>query len=287
MAMNRGPDYATELAPNERATLDRLVHAQDRSWRVPVAAGALTVLVLVGAFLLRPARPQPPPEPSAFAQLAASAPHQPARPPKYQLTQRTLEVTITGTSGRCLVSAVTVTILFPADAPLDKALIAKATIEPAAVPVHLPSCDPQWTKPVALDRPLLISGDLAAQWTGLLRKLSITEPGVGLPPYTDPRLKPQASVADPAAWWAGLADRLASPQLDPVQAAEALREAAARADTDGVAVVPQATADVTGGRVFTVRVPGGVELAFDPATGALRQRTMIAGPTRHFTVYLR
>jgi hypothetical protein len=285
--MNRGPEYATELTPAERATLERLVQAQHRSWRVPVAAGVLTVLVLVGAFLLRPGRPQPAPEPSAFAQLAASAPRQPARPPEDELTQDTLEVTITGTSGRCLVSAVAVTILFSAGIPLDQPLVAKATIEPAAVPAHLPSCDPQRTKPVTLDQRLLLSGDLAAQWSGLLRKWVITRPGLGLPQYTDPRLKPQTSVADPAAWWAGLTDRLASPQLDAAQAAGVLREAAARADADGVAVVPDATEDVTGGRVFTVRVPGGVELAFDPATGALRQRTTIDGTTRHITVYRR
>jgi hypothetical protein len=287
MAMNRDAEYATELTPAERATLERLVQAQHRSWRMPVAAGVLTVLALVGVFLVKPGRPEPPPEPSAFAQLAASAPRQSPRPPKYELTQRTLEVTLTGTSGRCLAGAVTATILFAADSPIDKPLIAKATLDPAAVPAQLPSCDPQKTKPIALDRAVLLSGDLARQWEGMREKWSISSPGLGLPPYTDPRLKPQTSAGDAVAWWDGLAARLASPQLDPVQATDALREAAARADADGVAVVPDATTDVTGARVFTVRVPGGVELAFDPLTGALRQRTTSDGTRRHITVYER
>ncbi len=282
--MTRGPDYATELTPIERATLDRLVHVQRRSWGVPVAAGVLTVLVLVGAFLLKPG-PSPEHRPQPFAQLAAAAPSQPAPLPKRELTQHTLEITVTGTSGRCLVGVLTASILFGTDAPLDQPLQAKVDLEPAAGPAHLPGCDPSRTKLLALDRPVQFGGDAAVQWEGLRGKWAITSVGPGLPPYTDPRLKPLASGGDPASWWTDLAARLASPQLEPIQAAGALREAAARADADGIAVVPDATADVTGRPVFTVRVPGGMELAFDPSTGALRQRITTDGAVRHITVY--
>ena len=281
----RGPEYATELTPVERATLERLVQAQRRSWGVPVAAALLTVLVLAGAFLLKPGRsPQPPPEP--FAQLAAAAPRQPAPLPKHRLVQRTLEVTVTGTAGRCLVGSLTASIAFVADAPLDRPLDAQADLEPAAAPARLPGCDPARTKALLLDQSVQIRGDVPAQWEGLGAKWAITGQGLGLPPYTDPRMKPPGSGGDAAAWWTGLAARLASPQLDPAEAAGALRTAAARADADGVAVVPDATADLTGRPVFTVRVPGGMELAFDPATGTLRQRLTTDGAIRHFTVYL-
>lgn len=282
--MTRGPEYATELTPVERATLDRLVHAQRRSWGVPVAAGVLTVLVLVGAFLLRPGpSPTPPPEP--FAHLAAAAPKRPAPLPKHRLVQRTLEITITGTSGRCLVGTLIATISFVADAPVDRPLDATAELAPAAAPAHLPSCDPSRTNAFALDQTFSIDGELPAQWEGLRVKWSTSRHGLGLPPYTDPRLKPLAGGGDPASWWTALAALLASPQLDPARAADALRQAAARTDADGVAVVPDTTADVTGRPVFAVRVPGGMELSFDPSTGALRQRTITVDAVRHITVY--
>ena len=279
--MNRGPEYAAELTPAEQAMLDRLVRAQGRSWRGPIAAGVLTVLVLAGAFLLKPAQPAPP-QPSALAQLAAAAPALPSPVPKHELAQRTLETTVTGTSGRCLAGAVIVTLSFTADGPPE----AKVEVLAATTPARLPGCDPQRTKTMTVNQPVRFSGDVAASWEALRSKWAIGTLGLGLPPYTDPRVTPELTAADPVTWWADLAALLASPQLDPGRATAALRTAAKRADADGVTVVAGATTDLTGRQVFTVRVPGGLELSFEPSNGALRQRIIRDGATRHITTSL-
>jgi hypothetical protein len=256
----------------------------------------------------------------ALRGLAAAAGQAKAPAARAYLYRERLDVRITGNTGACTVDAYRSQIWVPADGPApatDGGRLTVTTVDAGTLDLAGVGCRdlrPAGTIGTTADGP---ADDIAARWTAAT--------GFPPTAYVGPRwVSDEFGFADPRAelpdtpdtlgrqldkWcanapdmdcgalrWAAVAELLTSPETTPAQRKAALLAT----DDDGVSMRSGVGADVTGRPGVTLRVPhlpvpigsgdpgvaGTADLTFDPATGALLQRSVTGADGQEITVFL-